>query len=57
MGHTQLSGSSSKAVRGGISPIGSPIAGSYTYPQLLQMYFFKGSFLPILYTAKYFAWG
>ena len=37
MGHTHPSGNASKAVPGGMSPIGSPFAGSYTYPQFVQM--------------------
>ena len=39
-GHTQLSGMSSKAVPGAIPLSGSPTAGSYSYPQMLHVYFF-----------------
>ena len=39
-GHTQSAGMSSKAVPGAIPLSGSPAAGSYSYPQMLQTYFF-----------------
>ena len=39
-GHTQSAGRSSKAVPGSIPLSGSPTAGSYSYPQTMQMYFF-----------------
>ena len=38
-GHVQLSGMSSKAVPGAIPFSGSPSAGSYMYPQMIQTYF------------------
>ena len=38
-GHVQLSGMSSNAVPGAIPFSGSPSAGSYMYPQMIQTYF------------------
>ncbi len=46
MGHTHPSGNDSNGVPGGMSPIGSPFSGSYTYPQFEQMYFFTAYGLP-----------
>ncbi len=43
-GHVQSSGISSKAVPAGMPLSGSPFAGSYTYSQTLQMYFFISDF-------------
>ena len=49
-GHTQSSGRSSKAVTGLMPLSGSPISGSYTYPQVSQTYFFmKSSSLSLIF--------
>jgi len=61
MGQTHPSGRASKEVPGGMPLRGSPTAGSYTYPQFVQMYLPmdppSADCLYPYHTAKYFAWG
>ena len=47
MGHTKSSGKDSKSTPGAMPLSGTPSAGSYIHPQILQTYFFIIQFLKL----------